>query len=297
MKYNIKHNNVELYIDMEFAGKSLASFFNAYHISRKMRYLYLTNGYVSYNHKPCTDDCILQKGDVLIISNPPSEIDIPSAPEPCDIVYEDDFVYVAHKPAGIIIHGEPDSLSAMAARYQELNNINVPVRYLHRLDKDTVGLVLFCKFPFFQAWFDAQLKDKHIHRNYYAITKGKAKTKQKFICHYPLARDRHVSGKYRVSPTGKPATTIATCIDKKDGYLLMDCVLETGRTHQIRVHLSHIQHPIVNDPFYGVPSRSFSGMGLWAYQLQFSNPITKEVITVHDFPQDMYAFFPLLQKD
>ncbi|MCR5450083.1 MAG: RluA family pseudouridine synthase [Solobacterium sp.] len=294
MRYTAKPGRLELFMDGSMEGKTVSDFLDMYLVSAGNRHLMKTEGTLLLNRVPVKDEqTVLHAKDkvtILIKEEAPGFI---PAEEECEVIYEDDFVYVVHKDAGIIVHDTDrnDTLASMAAQWQISHGLHVPVRYIHRLDKDTSGLVLFVKVPFFQAWFDDQLQKKKISRHYMAICTGKAKKGQKFTFDQPIGRDRHVSGKYRVSDTGKPALTRAECLDVKNGFLLMGCELETGRTHQIRVHLSSSRHPIVNDPLYGVPSASFSHMCLWADRIGFRNPVTGELCSVSDREDPDFAFF------
>lgn len=296
MRYSLKPGRCMIELDSSFEGKSTDDFFEAFYISRHNKYLWIENHEILLNQVPLTHvPGILHKGDritILLKSNP---VDYEPSEEECSVVYEDDFVYVAHKEAGIVVHDQNDStcLAALAARYQINHGIEAPVRYIHRLDRDTSGLVLFVKIPFFQSYFDNCLEKKEIERKYYALTKGKGKEGMHFTYNQKIGRDRHVSGKYRFSSTGKEATTKVAIFKHMDGINLMDCSLLTGRTHQIRVHLSGNRQPIINDPLYGIPDARFSSMCLWAYELDFIHPITKEKIIIKD--QMNPDFEPFLQ--
>lgn len=299
MNYTLKPGRIEIEPGSEYEGKTLSEFLEYFHTSRKNRYLMALSKQILINRKPAaSENDVLTGKDTITILLPPQEVDYTPAAKECKVMYEDDFVYVAHKDAGVIVHdpNDPDCLACKAAAYQINHGIQAPVRFIHRLDQDTSGLVLFVKIPFFQPWFDAELEAKNIHRNYLAISVGRAHPGQKFTYNQKIGKDRHVSGKYRFSETGKEATTIAEVVDKKKDYELIRCELETGRTHQIRVHLSGNRHPIVNDPLYGVPSQDFKGMGLWAYELKFHNPLSGEEATVHDFMNADYSLFPAARK-
>ena len=286
MKYTTRGISILITVDKEFAGKTVRDFLSAYNRSSLSGFSLALNG----RRAELVD--VLHSGDRLEISVPEKEIDYPLSNKEAEVLYEDDFVYIVHKDPGIIIH-DPDNecLARQAALYQSLHGINQPVRYIHRLDRNTTGLVMFVKNPFFQPWFDEQLKEKKISRTYLAITTGSAKAGQRFTYNQPIGKDRHVNGKYRISNTGKEALTKCTVLKNKNGYLLMECVLKTGRTHQIRVHLSSNKHPIINDEIYGVPSKDFRNMGLWAYKISFENPITHEQITVEDRKNPDFSHF------
>jgi len=286
MKYLTRGTSTVVTIDSEFSGRTVRDFLLFYNRSS------ISGFTLALNNRQAQPDDLLLTGDRLEINIPEREIDYPVSDRECEVLYEDDFVYVVHKDPGIIIHDpENECLARQAALYQSLHGINQPVRYIHRLDRNTTGLVMFVKNPFFQPWFDAQLKEKNIHRTYLAITVGSAKEGQHFTYNQPIGKDRHVNGKYRISPTGKEALTKCTVLKKKNGYLLIECSLETGRTHQIRVHLSSNRHPIVNDEIYGVRSTDFKNMGLWAYRISFTNPLTHEQITVTDRENPDFRYF------
>ncbi len=299
MKYTWENNKLTIETAGAYEGKTIEDFLNDYLQSKKNKYLLIQKKQILLNDTAVKDihEPIHQQNITLI--NEESEIDWKMANEPCEVVYEDAFVYIVHKKPGDIIHGDAedtDCLNAQAARYQQIHGLHVPVRPIHRLDQDTTGLVLYSKLPFFQPWYDAQLTAKKIKRNYLAICIGKASIGQKFTCTQPLGRDRHVSNKYRISPTGVSAVTHVECLDVKGSQCLMKCTLETGRTHQIRVHLSSRGYPIVNDKLYGTPSQEYPSMCLWAYEIEIRNPITHKKHKIHDFPNSSFEQFDLHKK-
>ena len=286
MNYSVRGNSTVIKIDEEFAGKSLLDFLS--HFNRNS----ISGFSVTLNGIPAAVWSPLSINDRLEITVPEKDVDYPLSDRECEVIYEDDFVYVVHKEPGIIIHDpENECLARQAALYQTLHGIRQPVRYIHRLDRNTTGLVMFVKNPFFQPWFDSQLSEKKISRTYLAITTGSGKEGQRFTYNQPIGKDRHVNGKYRISSTGKEALTRCVILKKKKDYLLIECRLETGRTHQIRVHLSSNRHPIVNDDIYGVKSSDFRNMGLWAYKMSFENPLTHEKITVTDRDNPDFNYF------
>ena len=294
MKYTRNENSIVIFPSQQYEKKSVRDFLDEYLISRKNRYLLLQNRQILLDGKPVTSDEQLIGSQPITLLIPPEEPDWKPATAPCKVVYEDDFVYIVHKEPGCIIHGVADDdtcLNAMAARYQLDHQILSPVRPLHRLDKDTQGLVLYSKIPFFQPWLDSQLAEKQISRHYLAITRGRCKPHTKAVYKDRIGRDRHKNGVYRISKTGVEAVTRTECLAEKNGYLLFACELETGRTHQIRVHLAGHGFPIVNDPLYGTPSRDFRHMGLWADEITFRSPITRKKHRIHDIKNDDYQLF------
>lgn len=294
MKYERRSDRIIIHPSQQQADKTIGDFLDEYLVSRKNRYLLLQNRQILLDEDPVKNISeIIGRHDITVMI-PDEECGWVPAGTACDVVYEDDFVYIVHKDAGMIIHGEPgdtDCLCARAAKWQEDHGIHAPVRPIHRLDRDTQGLVLFSKIPFFQPWLDAQLAKKEIRRHYLAIVRGRSEPGKKYTFRDPIGRDRHQSGVYRISRTGLEAVTRAECLAAENGYLLFGCELETGRTHQIRVHLSHHGFPIVNDPLYGTASKDFTHMGLWADEITFRSPVTRKKHRIHDIGSEDFKIF------
>ena len=289
MNYTFKDGKLNLMIDKE---TNLADLLEDLCISRKNRYLLVTDGKLFLNNEPVKVTNIkMKRNDRLTFVIDPEEPDYKPDEKECTVVWEDELIYVVSKPAGIIVHDEQNSLANQAARYLINHDIKAPVRYIHRLDKATSGLIMFCKIPLFQPYFDRRLEERQINRTYLAIARGKGDVGRKYIFNDKIGSDRHVNNRYRVSPTGQKAMTKAEILDKEDDMLLFRCRLLTGRTHQIRVHLSYHGFPIVNDEIYGVRSDKLNGMGLWAYKLDFIHPFTHRKITVRDIDNPDFALF------
>ena len=293
MKYERLDEKLVIHAENAYQKKTLADFLRDHCHSEKSQKQLLEQKLILINGVPAeTADTPLEHAEITLLI-PDEGPGWPLADEPCKVVYEDAFCYIVHKDIGYIIHDSEDPehcLMAMAARYQQEHGIRCPVRPIHRLDKDTQGLVFFSKIPFFQPWFDKQLEEKKIRRHYLAIVKGKC-PQDKFTCTGKIGRDRHRSGAYRISDTGKEARTKVEKIAQRGPYTLLGCTLETGRTHQIRVHLSSMGLPIVNDPLYGVQSRDFPFMGLWADEIEFRSPLTNKKHKIHDIPIKEYDYF------
>jgi 23S rRNA pseudouridine1911/1915/1917 synthase len=223
-----------------------------------------------------------------------------------EVLYEDEHVLVANKPAGVIIYpsdpAETQTLAHMVARhYLEKGELR-RVRHVHRLDKDTTGAILYAKHGYIARALDALLAERKIRRTYWAVVRGVPPQKAGEIC-LPIGRDRHVAGRYRVSKTGRYALTRYRVLCERpvaDGKVsLLECKLETGRTHQIRVHLAAIGCPIVGDALYGGGSgvgkvRMRSGQALHAVRLAFYHPYEAADVQV-DAPLPQ-AFAELLQE-
>lgn len=267
----------------EFEGKSVREFLAYFKRSRKNIYLDFLNQRIQVNGNSIKEDYCLRQSDELVVYKDENKIDFEPSLKRCEVLYEDDLLLAVHKEKGIIIHDDSsnDALANQVAAYYLYSEQIHPVRYLHRLDRETSGIVLFSKELFFQPLLDEMMQKKEIHRCYYAWVKGKMKIGS-FTINKPIGKDRHVNGKMCISSTGKDAITHVEVIRSKGDYTLVRCILETGRTHQIRVHLASIGHSIVNDELYGTRDVKYSQMALWAYQLKFVHPITHESMCIED---------------
>ncbi len=294
MKYEIQNEMIIFKDTKKF--ETIENFLDYYKQSKKNKYLLIQNKELFLNDKPVKDihEKINQQSLTLHLSK--QDIDWVPSDEPCTVLYQNDFILVVHKESGIIIHGEENDttcLNAKVARYLLDHHIHTTVRPLHRLDKDTSGIVLYSLIPFFQPWFDDCMEQKKIHREYLAIVYGNRKVGEKFDIHKSIGKDRHHSNQYRISKNGKDAFTHCEVIQQYHKYNLIRCILETGRTHQIRVHLSSIGLPIVNDPIYGKYSKDFKNMGLWAQKISFKDPISEKKHKISEKYLEDYSIFDI----
>ena len=280
MKYTIK-DKIEIEIDELFNDKTLDYFLNYYKQSKKNKYIMIKDKKIRVNNN-CVDlNYKLKNNDIVNIEIDKEEVDFIEDTVSADVVYEDEFLLVVNKPAGIIVHKEKNENGALAnrvAKYFKDNSIKCSVRYLHRLDEDTQGLVIFSKLKFFQPFFDDCLANKLIKRYYKAVVFGYL-DKEKIV-DKPIGRDRHNSKKYIVYKNGKNSKTKFIPICNKGKYSLIECELYTGRTHQIRVHLNSEKLYMVNDVLYGKKSYDFKYMGLYAYKIIWTNPINNKKMVV-----------------
>jgi len=223
-------------------------------------------------------------------------------PTPLDVevLYEDEHLLVANKKAGMNTHPNDEknnkTLCNAIAYHLQLNGEQRKINHIHRLDKDTSGLILFSKHGLAGALLDEMLAKREIKRTYLALVHGRIRQKKGTI-NAPIAQDRHVAGKRRVDDKGQQAITHFKVVKyfSKEDLTLVECSLDTGRTHQIRVHLAHLGHPIVGDELYG-GSNVIKRQALHAYKLQFIHPFTGEEIDLTSKNTDTWYFDQLINQ-
>ena len=201
---------------------------------------------------------------------------------PLDICYEDEFLLVVNKPAGMLVHptvkNEEDSLANALSFYYKSKNLKLNFHPVHRLDKNTSGLIVIAKFPHIQNLFSLKGKNT-IERIYQAVIIGKLRPKKGVIC-APIGRKCDSIIERRVDYQGKEAITYYNVIEEKGFNSLVELKLATGRTHQIRVHLAHFKNPILGDDLYGGKSLLLNRQALHAKKIIFKHPITNEQIII-----------------
>lgn len=247
-------------------------------------------GYVTVNGKPAKPSQEICAGDKVCVSLPPA-VEYGAKPEniPLDIVYEDNDIAVVNKPQGMTVHlgnGNIDGtlVNALLYRLNSLSGINGVIRpgIVHRIDKDTSGLLVVAKNDNAHLSLSSQIAEKTCRRTYFALLAGKLKTDSGRVTTY-IGRSPRDRVKMAVVPPdkGKLAVTDYTVIKRYSGYTLCRFDLHTGRTHQIRVHAKHLGHPIVGDPVYGFNDKKFklNGQLLHAAELTLTHPATGEVMT------------------
>ena len=195
-----------------------------------------------------------------------------------NIIYIDDLLLIVNKPINMIVHSDGNdtqTLDHAIKAYYEKTSQHIPVRHIHRLDRDTSGCILYCKSSYLQPYFDHMMSTKQIRRTYLALVDGKIEKKQTINAN--IGKDRHAN-KYRVSPSGQSAITHIKPIKYQKKKTLVECTLDTGRTHQIRVHLSSINHPLIGDELYGKKAKV--RCCLHSHTITLFHPILKEEIKV-----------------
>ena len=254
--------------------------------SRSQLQRWIADGNVLVNGQVVKPKYKLVAGDQVVIKPEiPKKIDLQPEDIPLDIVYEDDDVIVVNKPTGMVVHpapGHPDHTLVNALLYHSpLSTINGEFRpgIVHRIDKDTSGLLMVAKNDRAHRSLAAQLKAKTNQREYVALVHGVIKEDRGTI-DAPLGRSPKDRKKQAIVSNGRHAVTHFRVLERFANYTLVACRLETGRTHQIRVHMKYIGHPLVGDPLYG-PRKTITGHGqyLHARLLGFKHPRTGEEVT------------------
>ncbi|MCC3375761.1 RluA family pseudouridine synthase [Cohnella sp. REN36] len=226
--------------------------------------------------------------------------DFPSDWMELNVLYEDDFTLVVNKPSGYEVHpsekGQRHTLAHAVAAYYEMTNQDVRIRHIHRIDKETTGPVLYAKNEFAHYQYDKEMREKKIERIYLALAEGEL-PQDKGTINLPIGQDRHHSTRRRVSETGDPAITHYEVVQRYEGYTLVRLRLETGRTHQIRVHMAAIGHPLAGDGLYGGKRAVISRQALHGERLIWHHPWTGERLTARaPLPEDFEAALAKLEK-
>ncbi|HEQ3873050.1 TPA: RluA family pseudouridine synthase [Streptococcus pyogenes] len=247
----------------------------------------------------------IQAGDVICFELPKEEVlEYQAQNIPLDIIYEDDTLAIINKPQGMVVHpsaGHPSGTMVNALMYhiKDLSSINGVVRpgIVHRIDKDTSGLLMVAKTDAAHQALAEELKAKKSLRKYLAIVHGNLPNDRGMI-EAPIGRSEKDRKKQAVTAKGKEAVTRFTVLERFGDYSLVELQLETGRTHQIRVHMAYIGHPVAGDPLYG-PRKTLSGHGqfLHAKTLGLTHPMTgKEMIFTVEAPEIFQKVLKLLRK-
>ncbi|MEK0317134.1 RluA family pseudouridine synthase [Cohnella sp. 56] len=244
---------------------------------------------------------LVQQGASLRLALFPREDrDFPPDWMELNVLYEDDFTLVVNKPAGYEVHpserGQRGTLAHGVAAYYEMAGQDVRIRHIHRIDKDTTGPVLYAKNEFAHYQYDMAMREKGIERIYLALAEGELAQDRGKI-DLPIGQDRHHSTRRRVSETGDPAVTHYETVERFGGYTLVRLRLETGRTHQIRVHLAAIGHPLAGDGLYGGKRAVISRQALHGERLVWPHPWTGERLSVRaPLPADFEAALAKLRS-
>ena len=242
----------------------------------------LKENYITVNEKEVKPSYKTKENDIVIIDESfikeqniiPTKIDL-------DIIYEDEYLMVINKPTGLVVHpgnGHYDNTLVNGLKYytDNLSDISGEERggIVHRLDKDTSGLMLVAKTNMVHELLADDFKHKRIYREYYALLKGVFPTNSAEV-EAPIGRSKTAFNKMEVRSDGKWAKTNLKVLKRYTKYTLVSLVLETGRTHQIRVHMKYIGYPVFNDPVYDKEVIPSFGQFLHSKTLRFTHPVTK----------------------
>ena len=238
------------------------------------------------NDKICKMSYKVKKGDKIEIQIvEPKETEIQAENIPLEIVYEDNDIVIVNKAKGMVVHPgngnwEGTLVNAIMGHCKDsLSGIGGKIRpgIVHRLDKDTSGLIIVAKNDTAHVFLSNEIKQHRVKKTYLALVRGVVKENEATI-HMPIARDRNDRIKMTTSKNGKDAITHFKVLKRYQGYTFLEITIETGRTHQIRVHLSKIGYPVVGDAVYSNGKNPFgiTGQMLHAYQLELTHPTTGE---------------------
>ena len=248
----------------------------------------IDSGFVLVNGKQVKSKYQTKLGDEIVVSiEPVKEIDIEPEDIPIDILYEDEDLIVVNKPKGMVVHPAPGHYSGTLVNAlmfhckDSLSGINGEIRpgIVHRIDMNTTGSLLVCKNDKAHNDIAAQIKVHSVNRIYKGIVVGNFKDEEGTI-NAPIGRNPKDRKKMAVVPDGRDAITHFTVLEQYKGFSFVQFKLGTGRTHQIRVHMAHIGHPLLGDDVYGKPVKNLQGQTLHAETIGFVQPTTKEYVEV-----------------
>ncbi|WP_169056178.1 RluA family pseudouridine synthase [Bacillus pumilus] len=291
----IKGHTLSLKVDEQYHHTSLSHFLKtAVSASKPIIHFWMEHQKVRLNQKPAHHAAKVSQGDQIIIDLfETEESDVTPEYGELEVLFEDEHLLIVQKPAGRPTHpneqGQTGTLANLVAFHFQANGEEKRVRHIHRLDQDTSGTVIFAKHRLAHAALDQMLSKKTIKRTYIAIAEGLFK-KKKGTIDAAIGRDKHHAVKRRISPTGQKAVTHFQVMDlnKRLQLTAVKLQLETGRTHQIRVHLSSIGHPLAGDTLYDGVREYITRCALHAKQVVMKHPFTGEHLIIEaPLPPDM----------
>lgn len=265
-------------------------------VSRSKIQNLIKSGIVKVNGQIKKSSYLLKEDDTIEYTLPDDNI-LKVEPEniPLCVVYEDENMLVVNKPSGMLTHPTSTEMNgtlvnALLYKYgNNLSDINGTMRYgiVHRLDRNTSGLLMVAKNNKTHEYLADQIKEHKIVKKYRVVTKGVIETDE-FEINEPIARNPSQPNKMTVSAEGKPSKTLVKVLERFKEYTYVELTLITGRTHQIRVHLSHIKHPIMNDTMYGAGMSKVKTQEqvLQSFYLRFTKPFGSEIIEVEIQPDE-----------
>ena len=277
-------------------GKSVQTFLQEQKVSRSsIKAIIHEGGAIYLNNEPVTVREMVQAGDELVVVFPEERPSPALVPEPFDlpVIYEDEAFLIVNKPPGMATMPSPDHRSGTLANalvhYYEKRNIAAAAHIVTRLDVNTSGLVLVARNRHIHHLFNLQHEKRAIQKEYLALAVGVFQEKKGTI-EAPIARKKGSIIERVVSPEGQYACTIFEVLEQFHDFALVKLQLITGRTHQIRVHLAHIGHPVLGDDLYGAGPSTLTRHALHCYKLTFPHPLTGKMESfTAPLPADMQA--------
>lgn len=275
------------------------------HISRTQIQQWIKDGHIQVNGQQIKQNYKVREADHITIEEPePEALNIIAEDLQLDIIYEDEDVCIVNKRRGMVVHpakahATGTLVNGLMHQCKDLSGINGVLRpgIVHRTDKDTSGLLMVAKNDQAHVSLVDQLVDKTVKRVYVALVHGHIPHNNGKI-DAPIGRDEHDRQKMTVTDRGKDAITRFKVLERFENYTLVQCELETGRTHQIRVHMNYIGHPLVGDPKYGLPNTvPFGGQVLHAETIGFTHPSTDEYVEfTKEPPEDFQKLVNNIRK-
>ena len=299
MRYTLE--DIWLHIETQsLFVRTIQEFFDSFVPSRKIQHLLIQNKHILLDGNPVKreDDIAGMRLSLCIY---PEESSFEKTGLSPDIVYEDEIMAVVNKPKDLLVHSDGNeevTLNRIVESYYSNQNGIAPLP-IHRLDKETSGLVIYSKSPVFQPLLDKLLSEKQIRRNYLAFVHGIMETGKTMIIDKPIGNDRHNANRKVIYKNGQNALTKVRSLgcSRAKNYSVLYCSLETGRTHQIRLHLSSVSYPILNDPLYGKSSDLCIRMGLFAQNIEMYHPLKEDALSIDcELPNDLQKLYMQVLK-
>lgn len=295
--YTKKEQKMEINYEIKNNTQTINSTLqNELKISSRLLYKLIKLNKIELNHKPCDTRKTGTFGDTITINFDYEEDNSNIIPTKMNlnIIFEDDWLLVVNKPSGIAIHPSvlhySDSLCNGIKFYFDKIGLKKKIRPVNRLDLNTSGLVVFAKCEYIQECLINQMKNNQFKKEYLAICNGFFDKKSGTI-NLPIARKENSIIERCISENGQTAITHYEVLKEFDNYSLVKCSLETGRTHQIRIHMSAIGHPLLGDSLYGSISDLINRQALHCFNLQFIHPVYNNDLNFWgDLPNDFKIF-------
>lgn len=263
-------------INEAFEGMTIEALLKHWVLPKKMIHELRMSKELTVNHEAAAFQTVLHTDDLLYLPVPEEKSQYKSSYRLCEVVYEDDYLAILIKPKGVKTHPN-DMMETNTLLNHAIYTLKSDyVEPIHRLDQETVGLVLVAKNPLIKKILDRMLETHEITRTYKAKVRSLLPIKEQTI-DLPIGKDKFHPNKRRISDSGQQAVThIISSKVLGDGVTEVELKLDTGRTHQIRVHLAAIGHPVLGDPLYG--DSKLRQLQLTGYKLQFIHPFTNEKV-------------------